>query len=215
MIMSAESWGLFLFACFMLNIAPGPDLIFVMSRTIAHGRKVGCAASLGVCSGALVHVLAAALGLSAILATSIVAFSIVKYVGAAYLIWLGAKALLSRQSSLELEGDEEKRTVTAFAAFRQGVLVDILNPKAALFFLAFLPQFISHDAGRSSLVIFAETAFLGLVVIVIAFAIEVTFVFAAASLGHYLRQRKSLLKWFDRVFGGLLLGVGARIALSD
>ena len=215
MIMSADAWGLFLIACVMLNISPGPDLLFVLSRTIGHGRKVGCAASLGVCSGALVHVFAAALGLSAILATSAMAFMIVKYVGAAYLVWLGLKALFSRQSSLDFAADESKRRITPFTAYRQGVLIDILNPKAALFFLAFLPQFIAHDVGRSSLTIFAETVFLGLVVIVTALIIEVSFVFAAASLGRYLSTRKRLMHWIDRAFGGMLLGIGARIALSD
>ncbi|SNY92061.1 Threonine/homoserine/homoserine lactone efflux protein [Cohaesibacter sp. ES.047] len=215
MIMSADSWGLFLFACLMLNIAPGPDLIFIMSRTIGHGRKVGIAASLGVCSGALVHVFAAALGLSAILATSAMAFSIVKYVGAAYLVWLGLKTLFSRQSSLALDEANDKQSVTPFAAYRQGVLVDIFNPKAALFFLAFLPQFIAHDIGRSSLVIFAETVFLGCVVILIAFAVEACFVLAAASLGRFLRNHNTLTQWIDRAFGGLLLGIGARIALSE
>ena len=218
MIMSAEAWGLFLLACLMLNIAPGPDLVFVLSRAIAHGRKVGFAASLGVCSGALVHVLAAALGVSAILATSALAFSLIKYIGAAYLIWLGFKAITSREGTLALEARQTSpagKPLRAWIAFRQGILIDILNPKAALFFLAFLPQFISHDEGMSSALIFVETLFLGSIVIGTGLLVEGAFVLLAAPLGAYLRSNHKLTQWLDRSFGGLLMGLGTKLALTD
>lgn len=216
MMMSIEAWGLFLVACFMLNVAPGPDLIFILSRTVGYGKKIGFAASFGVCSGALVHVIAAALGVSAILATSALVFSIVKYVGAAYLVWLGLQALLSRQSALVVEAsDAETKKLTVWAAYRQGVLIDILNPKVALFFLAFLPQFLTHDGSETATQIFFETTFLGSIVIATGLMIEAVFVIAAAPLGDYLRSNQRLALWLDRMFGGLLMGLGARLALTD
>ncbi|WP_316859375.1 LysE family translocator [uncultured Cohaesibacter sp.] len=214
MIMSAEAWGLFLFACIMLNIAPGPDLIFILSRTIGHGKKVGFGASLGVCSGAMVHVMAAALGVSAILATSAMAFMLVKYVGAGYLVWLGIKALMSRQSTLQVEA-MQKASLTPWGAYRQGVLIDILNPKVALFFLAFLPQFIPHDGTLSSHQIFLATILLGAIVILVGLVIEAGFILAAAPLGNYLRHNKRFSLWLDRLFGGLLVGLGAKLAMSE
>nr|WP_321458209.1 LysE family translocator [uncultured Cohaesibacter sp.] len=212
--MSAEAWGLFLFACLMLNVAPGPDLIFILSRTLAHGRKIGFAASVGVCSGALVHVMAAALGVSAILATSATAFMLVKYIGAAYLVWLGIKGLLSRDSVLPIEG-KKKAGVTVWSVYRQGVLVDVLNPKAALFFMAFLPQFIPHDGSLSAHQILFDTILLGVTVIVMGLAVEAVYILMAAPLGSYLRRNKSVARWIDRTVGSLLIGLGAKLALTE
>ena len=138
----------FLIAALLLNISPGPDLAYISAQTAIHGRKIGVFSSLGVCSGAFVHVVAAALGLSAILATSTLAFSVVKWVGVAYLVWLGIGAL---RSSFAKRGPDDaaseisavKRTpiptMTAFHAWRQGAMIDVLNPKVAIFFMAFLP----------------------------------------------------------------------------
>ena len=214
MIMSPEAWGLFLVASLMLNLAPGPDLIFILSRSIGQGRKAGFAASFGVCSGALVHVLAAALGVSAILATSALAFMLVKYVGAAYLVWLGIKALMSKEGTLALTPGKGKAQ-SAWSAFRQGVLIDVLNPKVALFFLAFLPQFISHDAGQGSAQIFVQTILLGLIVILIGLVVEAIFVLAAAPLGRFLRRNAKVALWLDRAFGSVLILLGAKLALSE
>nr|WP_321462594.1 LysE family translocator [uncultured Cohaesibacter sp.] len=214
MFMSAEAWGLFLVACLMLNIAPGPDLIFILSRTIAQGRKFGFAASFGVCSGAMVHVMAAALGVSAILATSATAFMLVKYIGAVYLIWLGIKGLLSRDSLLPIEGGKRSGS-TLWAVYRQGVLVDVLNPKAALFFMAFLPQFIPHDGSLSAHQILFDTILLGLIVIAVGLAVEAIYILLAAPLGAYLRSNRAVSRWIDRTVGGLLIGLGAKIALTE
>ncbi|WP_319411152.1 LysE family translocator [uncultured Cohaesibacter sp.] len=214
MFMSAEAWGLFLVACLMLNIAPGPDLIFILSRTIAQGRKFGFAASLGVCSGAMVHVMAAALGVSAILATSATAFMLVKYIGAVYLIWLGIKGLISRDSLLPIKGRKRPGS-TLWAVYRQGVLVDVLNPKAALFFMAFLPQFIPHDGSLSAHQILFDTILLGLIVIAVGLAVEAIYILLAAPLGAYLRSNRAVSRWIDRTVGGLLIGLGAKIALTE
>lgn len=122
----------FFSAALALNLAPGPDFIYILSRTIAQGAKIGIASSLGVCAGAFVHVVAAALGLSAILATSALAFSVVKYIGAAYLVYLGIQALRSKGMNLNTS-TMETPDVSTWQAFKQGMLVDILNPKVAIF----------------------------------------------------------------------------------
>src|ERR1700688_1541172 len=134
---------LFLGAAVMLAISPGPGIFYVLARTLAGGRKEGVESALGTLFGGLFHVFAAALGVSAILAASAVAFHTVKYAGAAYLVWLGIRMIRTRNAEL---------TVTAAApsrnAFRQGILTEALNPKTALFFLSFIPQFISAHAGH-------------------------------------------------------------------
>lgn len=210
MIMSIESWGLFVVSASLLSLSPGPDLIFILSKSLAHGRKIGLAAAAGVCSGAFVHVLAAALGLSAILATSATAFMLVKYVGAAYLIYLGIKALVSGESALVLNEKTRKRA-SVLTVFRQGMLIDILNPKVAIFFMAFLPQFITAQSGY----VIEQTIFLGFLVILIGFAIEAVYVFSAAPLATYLKKHPRFALWLDRAFGGLLVGLGARLATAS
>src|SRR5439155_5531041 len=138
-----HDFGLFLAAGMLLNLTPGPDTVYILGRSIAQGRDAGIASALGICVGSIFHTCAAAVGLSAILATSAVAFSVIKLLGGAYLIFLGTKMLLDRRKHLILPSNFRGRTTVA--AFRQGVFTNVLNPKVALFFLAFLPQFI-HPA---------------------------------------------------------------------
>ncbi|HAQ89139.1 MAG TPA: LysE family translocator, partial [Pseudomonas sp.] len=143
-------WLVFFSAALALNVSPGPDLLFVLSRTLSGGRRVGVASVCGVCSGALVHVAAAALGISAIMATSALAFAVVKYVGAAYLLYLGVQALRSAGATASFNLEAAPK-VSVWQAYRQGILVDVLNPKAAIFFMAFLPQFVRPDHGAVAL----------------------------------------------------------------
>jgi RhtB (resistance to homoserine/threonine) family protein len=203
-------WLVFFTAAVALNVSPGPDLIYILSRTIAQGPKVGLASSAGVCSGAIVHVLAAAFGLSAILAASATAFTIVKYIGAAYLIYLGIQALKSRGNTLELTAQKETDTVTPWQTFRQGVLVDVLNPKAAIFFMAFLPQFVRPDHGNSS----AQLVVLGLLVILVAIIIESLFVLVAARSTNFFRRNPKATVWLDRALGTIFISLGIRLALT-
>src|SRR5438105_192719 len=135
-----HDFALFLAAGILLNLTPGPDTAYILGRSIAQGREAGIASALGICVGSIFHTCAAALGLSAILATSAVAFGAIKLLGGAYLIFLGAKMLFQRQTETALSSHFDD--ATTIAAFRQGILTNILNPKVALFFLAFLPQFI-------------------------------------------------------------------------
>lgn len=203
-------WLVFFSAAIALNISPGPDLIYILSRTIAQGTKVGLASAAGVCTGAFVHVLASAFGLSAILATSATAFAVVKYVGAAYLLYLGIKALRSRGNTFDL-AIPEKTVLSPWQAFCQGVWVDVLNPKVAIFFMAFLPQFIRQDYGNTSL----QLVSLGFLVIVVAIVIEVFFVLAAARTTHFFRRNLMASVWLDRVLGTILVSLGIKLALTE
>ncbi len=205
-----QAWLLFFSAVLALNISPGPDMIYILSRTIAHGRRVGFACSLGVCTGALVHISAAALGLSAILAASATAFGVVKWVGAAYLVYMGARSLLSAGKSFALDRTGIAK-VTPLAAYRQGVMVDVLNPKAAIFFMAFLPQFVNHAKGHIALQIFI----LGLLVVAVAVLWEAILVIGASRLTAVLKRCPNVGKWLDRTFGGLMIGLGLRLAAEQ
>jgi RhtB (resistance to homoserine/threonine) family protein len=203
-------WFVFFSAALALNLSPGPDLFYILSRTIAQGRRVGIASAVGVCTGALVHVFAAALGLSAILATSAVAFAVVKYVGAAYLLYLGIRALRSAGSSFDMPSGNATK-VTPWHAFRQGVLVDVLNPKVAIFFMAFLPQFVNPAASNVAL----QTIGLGLLVILVAICVEVLFVLAAARATTFFRAHREASVWLDRLLGSVLVGLSVRLATSE
>ncbi|NOY44675.1 MAG: LysE family translocator [Deltaproteobacteria bacterium] len=210
---SFSYWGVFFSAALAINVSPGPDLIYILSNTLAGGRKVGIASSLGVCSGALVHVLAAALGLSTILVTSALAFRVVQYVGAAYLVYLGVRALASKGTSIDMAERSKRggRKMTPRQAFRQGVLVDVLNPKVAIFFMAFLPQFVRPELGNPA----AQIAVLGGLVILVAVVVECAVVMAAARTTDFLRRNPRCSIWLDRVLGSVLVGLGLRLAFLE
>ncbi|RTR05956.1 LysE family translocator [Halomonas nitroreducens] len=206
---SLAHWMAFLSAALLLNLTPGPDMAFMLGQTARHGRRGGVAAMLGVWSGAGVHVAMAALGLSAILATSALAFSVVKWVGAAYLVWLGLQALLARPGASEAPRPDV--VPGARAIYRQGVLVSLLNPKVAVFFLAFLPQFVVPSAGPASL----QLAVHGLLIILVAALIEPPLVLAGARLAEALRGRGRLGTWMEKGLGALFIGLGVRLALIE
>lgn len=204
---SLSYWVLFFSAAFVLNLTPGPDLIYILSRTIAQGRMIGIASSLGVCAGALFHVFAAALGLSAILATSAVAFCVVKYIGAGYLFWLGLKAFFTAGGNIDFSEKKSPR-VSPWKAFKQGVLIDILNPKVAIFFMAFLPQFVRPDVGSPSLQIIV----LGFLVILVAVVVEVLFVLIAGQTTRFFRNNRKISILLDRALGSIFIALGIRLA---
>ena len=203
-------WLLFFSAALVINISPGPDLLYILSRTIANGQRVGMASSIGVGTGALVHVAAAALGVSAILATSIIAFSVVKYIGAAYLIYLGIKSLHNAGVNLE-SATKYTVVVSPRAAFKQGILVDIFNPKAAIFFMAFLPQFVRPEIGAIPLQLLG----LGMLVILMGVIVEFLFILLASKASDLLRSNKSISIWLDRILGTIFISLGIRLACSE
>src|SRR5436190_14868484 len=144
-MIEAHTYWIFVGAVVVLGLAPGPDMAYMLTRTIAQGRKAGVVAAVGINVGAYAHVLAAVAGLSAILATSSFAFTVVKWIGACYLVWIGIQAL-TKSASLALQGNAAD-PLALKTIFWQGFLSDLLNPKVALFFLAFLPQFVDYGSG--------------------------------------------------------------------
>lgn len=202
-------WGAFFVAAVLLNLSPGPDIAFILAQTARNGQRSGFAAMFGIWGGAFLHVLLAAAGLSAILATSATAFAFVKWIGALYLIWLGIQAFRSNGASYS--SDSETPQSSNLKIFKQGILVAVLNPKVAIFFLAFLPQFVVVGAGPTSAQLFLH----GALIIVVAAFIEPPLVILGARLTRYLSRNPQLAAWMDRGLGVLFIGLGARLALSD
>ncbi|MBW6417065.1 LysE family translocator [Celeribacter sp. PS-C1] len=203
-------WTTFFSAALVLNLAPGPDFAFILGQTFRGGRRAGFIAMFGIWTGAMVHVLMAALGLSAILMTSATAFSIVKWVGAAYLLWLGVSALRAKSASFLPDRPESGPSYPVTTIFRQGMLTNILNPKVALFFLAFLPQFVVEGAGPISAQLFLH----GILIICIAAFIEPPLILMADRLGQTLRRSKRLALWMERSVGAIFIALGLRLALD-
>ncbi|AWN15845.1 LysE family translocator [Salinisphaera sp. LB1] len=208
---SLAHWLTFFGAAFALEIAPGPDLLFIAAQTGRHGRGHGFAAMFGVWTGALVHVVATVLGLAAILARSAMAFSIIKYVGAAYLVWLGLQSLVSSGRGADAADTPAALAAPSrWAAYRQGILVDLLNPKVALFFLAFIPQFVVEGAGPVT----AQLALHGLLLFVVAGVIEPALIVVGDRLIRFLKGRRRLAAWAERGVGVIFIGLGARLAAA-
>jgi threonine/homoserine/homoserine lactone efflux protein len=182
---------------------PGPSVIYIVSRSLAEGRRAGIVSALGIQTGGLVHVLAATIGVSALLASSAVAFSIVKYAGAAYLIYLGLRKLLAGEAPEERAGVSVGRR----QLYWQGVVVNSLNPKTALFFLAFLPQFIDPDRGAVAPQVLA----LGVLFLLLAMASDSTYALVAGSVRGWLGERRKALA---RISGCCYVGLGVLAALS-
>jgi threonine/homoserine/homoserine lactone efflux protein len=193
----------FALAAGVLVAIPGPNHIYIVTRSIAQGRRVGLASAFGVETGTLVHITAAAVGLSAVIASSAVAFNVVRYLGAAYLVFLGLRALLSKHGAPSHDGAPRAGSVRR--AYVDGILVNVLNPKVALFFLAFLPQFVDPGRGATA----TQILVLGLVVFVIATTSDVVYALAAGALGGWLRGRPSFARRQRYLTGGIYLGLAA------
>jgi len=205
---SLSFWGVFVGAVVALNVSPGPDMMYIVSRSLNQGRRVGVAAAIGVCSGALVHAVAAALGLSALFAASALAFTALKWVGAAYLVYLGLRAILSAGEAAAAPA--ARPPATAWQAWREGVLIDVLNPKVALFFIAFLPQFVRPGHGDPAWQILG----LGLALVAVSVVVECTIALLAARAAGALSANRRLSAWVSRSLGAMLIGLGARLAFS-
>ena len=201
-----HDFGLFLAAGVLLNLTPGPDTAYILGRSIAQGREAGIASALGICVGSIFHTCAAALGLSAILATSALAFGAIKLLGGAYLIFLGIKMLIDRRRKLSLPSNFRRRTTAA--AFRQGVVTNVLNPKVALFFLAFLPQFIDPTSNTK---VFAFL-FLGLTFVTTGTIWCLIVARFASAFSERLRTNEAVAQWFNRTAGALFVFLGVRLA---
>lgn len=199
---------LFLTTGVLLNLTPGPDTLYILGRSVAHGRRAGVASALGISVGSLFHTCAAALGLSAFLATSAWAFTLLKLAGAAYLIYLGIRALLERHNELSLPAHFKQRG--AAAAFRQGILTNILNPKVALFFLAFLPQFIDSATPSKT----AAFLVLGLTFVVTGTLWCLVLAWFSSAFSARLRGNATAAALLNRIVGSLFIFLGLRLAAS-
>ena len=199
-------FGLFVVAGILLNLTPGPDTVYILGRSIAQGRAAGIASALGISAGSIFHTTAAALGLSAILASSAIAFGTIKLLGGTYLIFLGIKMILNRERELGLPSNFRRRTKAA--AFRQGILTNVLNPKVGLFFLAFLPQFIDPASGMKVLA-FLLLGFTFVTTGTIWCLIIACF---ASAFSERLRTNETIGLWLSRAAGALFVFLGLRLA---
>ena len=194
-------------ASILLLLIPGPAVLYVVNRSVSDGREAGLAAVAGLTLGNLAHALAAAAGLSAVLATSAAAFTTVKYLGAAYLIYVGVRTLLRPPQVI----NPDQLGVSAKRAFTQGIVVNVLNPKVALFFLSFLPQFIHPENGRPAV----QALVLGLVFVGIGFFTDGTYSLAASSLRTVLLRGKTLPFVQRWVAGTVFIGLGLVAATAS
>jgi len=202
-----HDYWLFVLSGILLNLTPGQDTFFILGNSLGAGRRAGVAAALGIAAGSIVHTLAAALGLSAILATSATAFTVVKLLGAAYLIYIGVRALSSRTLLPEtlVTGD----AVVARLAFRRGIVTNLLNPKVALFFLAFLPQFIDPASDRKV----EAFLLLGATFITTGVSWCLVLAVAAARFRDLLLRRRATGSVLSRTAGVIFIVLGLRLAL--
>jgi threonine/homoserine/homoserine lactone efflux protein len=207
MLISHSSLFLFVSGAVILLLIPGPAVMYVVSRSIGHGRSGGLVSAMGIVVGTLFHVAAATVGLSALLASSAVAFQIVKYLGAAYLVYLGIRTLQSGDGEFLQNATGEGRRVRLFG---QGVLVNLLNPKTALFFLAFLPQFVDPSRGRATLQILE----LGILFALMGWCSDSIWALAAGSAAELLRRNVRLRRAQRRLSGGALIALGLASAFS-
>ena len=208
-MLGIHHYWLFIATAVVLVLTPGQDTFFILGRSIASGRSAGIAAALGITVGSIGHTLLAALGLSALLATSPYAFTVVKFAGAAYLFYIGVRALLSRSNGLSGEdanaGDDGR-----WSAFRQGIVTNLLNPKVALFFLALMPQFISADSNYKV----AAFIVLGLSFMTLGLAWCLVLAVGAASLRGLFLRRPSMASILNKVAGSMFIALGLRLATA-
>jgi len=203
-----QSLLVFIGAGLLLNVTPGPDVLYIVGRSVSQGRAAGVVSALGIAAGCLVHVTAAAVGLSAMMMALPVAFDVVRYAGAAYLVWLGVSTLWSGSRTFASRTLEPTRLGTVF---RQGALTNILNPKVALFFLAFLPQFTDPARGPLAPQILA----LGLIFIFNGTLVCLAYALAAGAVGAWLKTRTSVSTRLTQLAGVLYIALGVRLLWID
>ncbi len=203
----AASLGLFVLAALLLLVTPGPAVLYIVARSLEQGRRAGLVSMLGVHVGTLVHVAAAAVGVSALLAASATAFGIVKYVGAAYLVYLGVRRIRDGRSVLAAE---QLPARPLRRAFLDGVVINVLNPKTALFFLAFLPQFVDVRRGAVG----AQLVLLGVLFVLLGLLTDGTYALMAGTAAQWLRAQPRFLASERWISGGMYIGLGIASMMS-
>lgn len=198
----------FTLAALLLVVVPGPNLVYIITRGIDQGRRAAVVSALGVETGTLVHVLLTTIGLSAVIASSELLFTIIRFAGAGYLIWLGIVNIRSRPSDLSLDPDLPRMRLRR--VYAQGVIVNVLNPKVAIFFLAFLPQFVDPDRGGAPLQILV----LGIVLVLVGVASDMVYAAASGQIGTWLNARPAVARQRQRFSGVVYMLLGAVAAFS-
>ena len=207
-IPSGQNLLLFIGAALVLLLIPGPAVLYVVGRSVSQGRKAGIVSVCGIHTATLIHILAAALGLSVLILSSALAFNIVKYAGAAYLVWLGFRKLFGPAETAGINGALTRYSHARL--FRDGFLVNLLNPKTALFFLAFLPQFVDVSRGHVAM----QITLLGLLLATLGFCTDSAYALLAGTVGDWLKHSRGYVK-FERYGSGLLfIGLGVAAAVS-
>ena len=207
--MESASLGLYVVASLALIVTPGQDMLYVISRSLAQGRFAGVCSAVGVCTGILVHTALAALGVGAILQASETLFLALKFVGAAYLVYLGIRLLLSRAGVDLVAGSSSPRSPLALVW--QGVLSNVTNPKIVLFFFAFLPQFVNPASAHPT----RDLVALGVLYAVLALPVKVGVGLAAGGLSERVLRSPGAFRWVNRASGAVLVGLGMRLAASE
>jgi len=200
--------ALFVAASALLAIAPGPDVIYVLARGIAQGRRAGLAAALGFASGCIFHTVLAAVGIAALIRSSEIAFDLVRYAGAAYLAYIGIQALRHR-SAFSIESASDARALMTI--YKQSVVGNMLNPKVTLFFLAFLPQFVNADAGNIGL----QMGILGVTFMIVTLVVFGAVAISAAMIGDWVRRKPAIGERLNVFAGITFIALGIRVALPD
>ena len=188
---------------------PGPATLLTVARATSSGTRVGIATGAGIAAGDVIHTFTAIVGISAIIAASATLFSIVKYLGAAYLVFLGVQAIIAKSPSDPAAAGSA--LITPQTAFRQAIVAEVLNPKTALFFLAFLPQFVDSGNGLVTL----QLAIFGTIFVLMGLLSTVIFAVSAGRLGNFLRRNPAVLKWQGKIVGGIYCALGIRLALQE
>ncbi|GGG97647.1 lysine transporter LysE [Polaribacter pacificus] len=198
----------FLIAGLILNLTPGADTMYILGRSIAQGKKAGILSALGISTGAVFHIIFATLGLSIVLAKSAIAFEIVKYLGAAYLVFLGLKAIFNKEAD-KFELNTANDTTNYKKIYFSGILTNILNPKVALFFLAFLPQFIDPNYTQSSI----SFLILGITFLLTGTIWCLILAVFASKLSNRIRKNYKIKLWLNKITGGVFIALGIKLAL--
>lgn len=204
-----ENFWVFALTGLLLNLTPGNDMLYVIARSSGQGSRAGVISSLGIGAGCIAHIIAAVVGLSALLAQSALAFYMIKYAGAAYLVYLGLRAFFNKKQSIAVDRNLQSLSYTKI--FWQGVVTNILNPKVALFFLAFLPQFVDIRQGNTWL----QILFLGAWFDVVGTLVNVLVALLFGKIGSWLSGSPGFVRWQERITGIVLIGLGIKLALSS
>lgn len=207
--MIVDNFWMFALTGLLLNLTPGNDMLYVIARSSGQGTKAGVISALGIGAGCIIHILAAVIGLSALIAQSATAFEIIKYVGAGYLVYLGAKSVLSKKHSVKI--DQNLKRLSYKKIFWQGFVTNVLNPKVALFFLAFLPQFINIHKDNTSL----QILFLGTWFDFVGTIVNVLVALLFGKIGSWLSKSPTFIQWQERITGTILIALGIKVALSS